>query len=488
MMFFRSRRKGKRPSQLDAVTFDAGKLKLLKGKKKQRIWRTEGGDLVVHSWQDEVPDIKADLDCIEDVRRFCSGLATSGGLGVIEIEMVEVSGCRAVQTIFRQRQDRGLGFVYLGAITLPFRDLSHVIRVECEERGMTGTREVLVEMIAMENGRVKTKELPEPDPTQPFQVYGPEHLEGWIQDPYDLGLEPGFARYLCEDEEFDAMLPDHPLSCVRRLLGQIQGSLCVSDELKARGPFEPYGNLEGIQQAAVRILEKEDVRHSQGEHEYRQVAASDFSHLDLGFYDNTQRLIEGHGFRFIADVEDATVTREGVVAPTFTRVMSGPNGEHCPCFYHTVQAGQPDETPRDGAVPFETKAITFGTRFSDGTLMETSNLLENKIECGVKGMERHVFTRSTPLAELMERHRRAVEARFESDPDLAPVPIHTYEDYVEAAHQSLRLCLAHRRSSDFSYADWCESIADNDNKRWGRLIGEEVDRLREERRSGKEGE
>ena len=40
-------------------------------------------------------------------------------------------------------------------------------------------------------------------------------------------------------------------------------------------------------------------------HEFRPASLQDFLHLNLVFYDQTQAWMEGHGFRFLGDVEDA---------------------------------------------------------------------------------------------------------------------------------------------------------------------------------------
>jgi hypothetical protein len=59
-------------------------------------------------------------------------LARNAGIGVIEIETLEIDGVPSIRTLFKAKdKDRERGLVYTGAITLPFRDFSYVVKVGC---------------------------------------------------------------------------------------------------------------------------------------------------------------------------------------------------------------------------------------------------------------------------------------------------------------------------------------------------------------------
>src|SRR6185503_2578033 len=69
------------------------------------------------------------------------------------------------------------------------------------------------------------------------------------------------------------------------------------------------------------------------EHEYATVDARKFKHLDLAFYEQSQLLLETHGYRFLADREDLTLRRNsGLRIPL--RVMVSGDGVTAAGIYH----------------------------------------------------------------------------------------------------------------------------------------------------------
>jgi hypothetical protein len=107
--------------------------------------------------------------------------------------------------------------IYIDALMLPFRGFRFVLRVECEERGLTGVREAVV--------------LAE------FLKVGSDDMEGWAADLYDPSLRTEPLRNISEDEKYDAKFPDHPLSRVRRQMRHLHSTLIVPPEVKAAAPF-----------------------------------------------------------------------------------------------------------------------------------------------------------------------------------------------------------------------------------------------------------
>ena len=114
---------------------------------------------------------------------------------------------------------------YLGSITLPFRDFSYVVKIQCMEQGTTGIRDAVILDEKLASGEVTISEKS-------------GTLEGWMQDPYDLTIVGGFARNKSEAEEYDARFPEHPLTRLRQLLGQIEETLQISDDVRGEPTFE----------------------------------------------------------------------------------------------------------------------------------------------------------------------------------------------------------------------------------------------------------
>lgn len=86
------------------------------------------------------------------------------------------------------------GMTYVGSFILPFARFSYVVKIQCEERGMTGVREAVLFAEALE---AKTVTF---DPESEIPIAGP--------------LNPDSA-------DFDDRFPQHPLSRLRRHLQEI---------------------------------------------------------------------------------------------------------------------------------------------------------------------------------------------------------------------------------------------------------------------------
>jgi hypothetical protein len=204
---------------LDSITFDAENFTLHGDEDGVRIWHTAAGDGIGLHYFPNPPDIAADLSSLEDVRSFYRKAMAASGSGIIEVETPRLDGVATVRTIIKVPQQPH-GMFYLDSVTLPFRDFSYVIKVQCEEFGITGLRdsEVLDELLG--TGDVT------------LDINGDEiRLIGWVQDPYDASIVSTFARNRAEALEYDARFPEHPLSRLRPTLNHIQETLRIADEI-----------------------------------------------------------------------------------------------------------------------------------------------------------------------------------------------------------------------------------------------------------------
>jgi hypothetical protein len=190
-----------------------------------RIWYTAAGDGIGLYHFPIPPDIPANLESLQDVRLAYRKLTADSGEAIIEVETPIVDGCAAVRTIIKVPQQPH-GMTYLGSVTLPFRNFSYVIKVQCEELGITGLRdsEILGEMLVTGEVRLDIEE-------------GKGRLLGWMQDPYDASIESRFARNRAEAPEYDVRFPEHPLSRLRPTLNHIQDTLRVGNDIKHEARF-----------------------------------------------------------------------------------------------------------------------------------------------------------------------------------------------------------------------------------------------------------
>lgn len=176
------------------------------------------GDVLSAFSFDIPPDIPCALSKLTTLRSFYREQISEAGGGIVSITIVEVDGVEAIEAIFKVPQEP-TGMTYLASLTIPFRDQSYVVKVECPEIGMTGLRETIV--VASLGDAVD------------FEDWEKE----WAQDPYDPTHRGPALRNKAEEEEWDAQFPEHPLSRARTYLKELRETTKLSEALKSAAPF-----------------------------------------------------------------------------------------------------------------------------------------------------------------------------------------------------------------------------------------------------------
>jgi len=159
-----------------------------------------------------VPDIQADIDNEADLRSFYRRFAESCGVALIEVDVRELDGVKAVRSIVKAKQST-LGDIYVGGYTLPFYDCSIVMRIQCLENPHN---------LGARQAAVKKRYEGRPD---------------WEEDPYDPTYRGKPMRNQSDDERYDADFPDHPLTRVRRYLADLPKQIDIDPGIKALPPF-----------------------------------------------------------------------------------------------------------------------------------------------------------------------------------------------------------------------------------------------------------
>lgn len=175
-----------------------------------RVWNTpEGDQLGVHFFS-VPPNLPADATSVADLaavyRRLIEECEPGGGR-LVEISVLTAGGCPAIRIIVSVPQQPS-GRAYIGALTVPFRDFSFVLKSQVLERGPgpTGLKETILMM-----RRWKAEETPRSltdDP--PFDPDAPEH-----------------------DSEF----PGHPVARTRRVMAHVEATLMVVEAVRRLPAF-----------------------------------------------------------------------------------------------------------------------------------------------------------------------------------------------------------------------------------------------------------
>ena len=117
---------------------------------------------------------------------------------MVEVSLTRFDNCGAIRTIAKLPQASS-GFTYVGSLTIPFRAFSFVLKVQSEERGLTGLREAVLtdRQIAVD----------------------------------------GTPAFNADDESFDSEFSQHPISRVRRALDHVTRTARVDAKIKALPAF-----------------------------------------------------------------------------------------------------------------------------------------------------------------------------------------------------------------------------------------------------------
>jgi hypothetical protein len=204
---------------LNAITFHTSGWVEQRRQPHQRIWHNARGDGLGLFFFPIAPDIPTALDALGRLReRYRSRM----GGGLIQLDVVPIDEVLAVKLILKVPQQPH-GMTYVGSWTFPWRDFSYVLKLQCQEDGTTGLRDAIVGDELMAAGVVRLDDQ--------------GRLQGWRADLYDPDCRGDIVRNLSEDERYDARFPDHPLSRLRRYLGQLELTIVVSADIRKAPPF-----------------------------------------------------------------------------------------------------------------------------------------------------------------------------------------------------------------------------------------------------------
>ena len=195
-------------ASLDSVKFDASRYEFQGDRDGARVWFLQEGGGVGLYFFPRKPDLPMRAASVVQLRDSYTA-RMDGKLQVVERRILPLDGVPSVWLIAKGQNEPTGEAVYLGSLTIPFRDFSFVIKIQCQEQGVTGMREALLIAEALKKGTGR--------------VEGSRFVpSGWSFD----------------DEQFDDRLPQHPLSRVRRELRHIASSVGIEPKVRDEPRFE----------------------------------------------------------------------------------------------------------------------------------------------------------------------------------------------------------------------------------------------------------
>ena len=199
---------GKHPASPDSVTFDVSRYEYQGVRDGAKVWHTPDGDgLGIYFFQRQ-PDIPSGLASVLQLRESYSS-KIGNKFRVIECQVKPFDNVPTVWLVVGGLDEQTRGSVYVGSLTIPFRDFSYVIKMQTHERDTTGMREAMLVARALGDGTGKIQD-------------GKFVPNGWSFD----------------DERFDNLLPQHPLSRLRQELRLVARSVKIDEKVKRKDPFD----------------------------------------------------------------------------------------------------------------------------------------------------------------------------------------------------------------------------------------------------------
>jgi len=233
-------------------------------------------------------------------------------------------------------------------------------------------------------------------------------------------------------------------------------SACVLLGLN-RGLF----NTRGV---AVKVVERVGAL-CESQFEYAPVNAREFSHLDLSWYDASQRWLEERGFAWLGDEENLTFRRTSKGNRTLLRTMLGRDGTWITYLYHFKPAGLARALAANGF-----RILELQTQFANGTFVCTSNAEEAGKLDAPPGVDALRLPANTCLDAIVEAHAQRVSAAQAANPGVAALRMAGLEEVHRAQNILQGIKAAFRRNVGITKQE-LERLAGN------RLGAQQIDAL-----------
>lgn len=218
-----ARRPTEGPASRDDLTVDTTSWIEVEGTETSRAWMRDGDSLWLHFFPippDLPRPVGDDTVLVDHFQRQIY----NGPEGLVEARWTQGPGSMPVARIIVKSPQEPSGVSYFGSLIVPFQACSWVIRVEAAETGVTGIREAIWAHKVSEAEGIGFQEL--------HDRLGEENER--LRSRYGAS---GLSRLPADDEEWDEVVPDHPLSRVRRYLPSLASSIVIADKAQDLNPF-----------------------------------------------------------------------------------------------------------------------------------------------------------------------------------------------------------------------------------------------------------
>ena len=187
-------------------------------------------------------------------------------------------------------------------------------------------------------------------------------------------------------------------------------------------------------------------------HEYREVDAQLFRHLDLHFYNEVRDAFVAEGCAWLGDVENVTLKGTATDCRTFIRILTSEDQTICIGLYHP----KPKFWIRVLLWILRVKVgrtIDCETELSSGGYIVTSNAAEAGKLNPPPGFDMRFFPVSTGHEAIFQAHRQRLKDFLTANPGIRATTMRTPKDALDMQHRMQTAKAAYRKGIGYVTED-----------------------------------
>lgn len=186
--------------------------------KNERGWTNEYGVAHLLRFHQTPPQWPFDLSNPDGARKFYSEQCASNGGVMLTMDIQTIDNIEVLRGIFKYRapMPTSLAMYFVGILWIPFSNYNYQLNIEAMEQGTTGMREAVV--YAMNPDRYADLMSAATEEPEPVQVSSAEEMYAHMRSKSLRSLPS-------DEEQYDSLFPDHPLSLVRGRLAKVCDTL-----------------------------------------------------------------------------------------------------------------------------------------------------------------------------------------------------------------------------------------------------------------------
>jgi len=168
-----------------------------------------------------------DLTEIAVARDFYSEQCASAGGVMLSMDVHHLDKVEVLQGLFKYRAPEGMAMLYVGILWIPFSDCNYQLNIEAMEHGTTGIREAVVFDLSR-NDSLSGEESNQSSWPE-AKVHEPAEVVSSAAEMFEKMRAKPIMRIPSDDEKYDAMFSNHPLSMVRARLKRVTETLKMDE-------------------------------------------------------------------------------------------------------------------------------------------------------------------------------------------------------------------------------------------------------------------